>query len=104
MITVGDYIITEMKNDSIDITNPLYQQVIEEYVANYQSPTFVSSVFFQHHPNAAISQLAVDMIADKYQLSRMYNKKSISENVVQEVQQDEADILPERQGVNQSGI
>ena len=95
MITVGDYIITEMKNDSIDITNPLYQQVIEEYVANYQSPTFVSSVFFQHHPNAAISQLAVDMIADKYQLSRMYNKKSISENVVQEVQQDEADILPE---------
>ena len=95
MITVGNYIITEMKNDSIDITNPLYQQVIEEYVANYQSPTFVSSVFFQHHPNAAISQLAVDMIADKYQLSRMYNKKSISENVVQEVQQDEADILPE---------
>ena len=95
MITVGDYIITEMKNDSIDIANPLYQQVIEEYVANYQSPTFVSSVFFQHHPNAAISQLAVDMIADKYQLSRMYNKKSISENVVQEVQQDEADILPE---------
>ena len=39
--------------------------------------------------------MAVDMIADKYQLSRIYSKRSISENVMQEVQQDEAEILPE---------
>ena len=45
--------------------------------------------------NNAISQLAVDMIADKYQLSRMYSKRSISENVTQEIQQDETAILPE---------
>ena len=95
LITVGEYIITEIKNDSIDISNPLYQQVIDEYCANYQSPNFVASTFFQHHPNAAISQLAVDMIADKYQVSRMYSKRSISENVVQEVQQDEVSVLPE---------
>ena len=95
LITVGEYIITEIKNDSIDISNPLYQQVIDEYCANYQSPNFVASTFFQHHPNEAISQLAVDMIADKYQVSRMYSKRSISENVVQEVQQDEVSVLPE---------
>ena len=95
MITVGEYIITEINNDSIDIPNPLHKLVIDEYVANYQAPQFVASVFFQHHPNAAISQLAVDMIADKYQLSRMYSKRSISENVVQEVQQDETSVLPE---------
>ena len=95
MITVGEYIITEINNDSIDIHNPLHKLVIDEYIANYQTPQFVASVFFQHHPNAAISQLAVDMIADKYQISRMYTKRSISENVVQEVQQDETHILPE---------
>lgn len=95
MITVGEYIITEINNDSIDIPNPLHKLVIDEYVANYQAPQFVASVFFQHHPNEAISQLAVDMIADKYQLSRMYSKRSISENVVQEVHQDETDVLPE---------
>ena len=95
MITVGEYIITEINNDSIDIPNPLHKLVIDEYVANYQAPQFVASVFFQHHPNAAISQLAVDMIADKYQISRMYSKRSISENVVQEVQQDETSVLPE---------
>lgn len=95
MITVGEYIITEINNDSIDIPNPLHKLVIDEYVANYQAPQFVASVFFQHHPNEAISQLAVDMIADKYQLSRMYSKRSISENVIQEVQQDETNVLPE---------
>lgn len=95
MITVGEYIITEINNDSIDIPNPLHKLVIDEYVANHQAPQFVASVFFQHHPNAAISQLAVDMIADKYQLSRMYSKRSISENVTQEIQQDETAILPE---------
>ena len=95
MITVGEYIITEIHNDSIDIPNPLHRLVIDEYIANYQSPKFVASVFFQHHTNNAISQLAVDMIADKYQLSRMYSKRSISENVTQEIQQDETAILPE---------
>ena len=95
MITVGEYIITEIKNDSIDIPNPLHQRIIDEYIANYQSQNFVSSTFFHHHSDPAISQLAVDMIADKYQLSRIYSKKSISENVTQEVQQDEVDILPE---------
>ena len=94
-ITVGEYIISELKNDCIDIPNPLHRQIIDEYIANYRLPHFVASTFFQHHPDVEISLLAVNMIADKYQLSRMYNKRSVSENVVQEVQQDETEILPE---------
>ena len=57
--------------------------------------TFISSIFFQHYPDIQISQLAVDMIADKYQLSRIYSRKNISENVVQEVRNDEIDSLPD---------
>ena len=94
-ITTGEYIITEMNNDHVEVTNPLHQQIIKEYVANYKSPNFVASVFFQHHPDTAISQLAVDMIADKYQLSRIYSKHSVSENITKEVIQDETQILPE---------
>jgi hypothetical protein len=56
---------------------------------------FISSIFFQYYPDVEVSQLAVDLIVDHYQLSRIYSKKSISENVTQEVQQDEVDILPE---------
>ena len=35
------------------------------------------------------------MIADKYQLSRIYSKHSVSENITKEVIQDETQILPE---------
>ena len=94
-ITVGEYIISEIKSDCINIPNPLHQQIIAEYIANYKNQNFISSVFFQYHSDPAISQLAVDMIADKYQLSRMYSKKSVSENVTKEVQLDETEILPE---------
>lgn len=94
-VCVGEYIISEIQNDNIDITNPLYQRILNEFMANYRNEGFVASVFYQHHPEVAINQLAVDMIADKYQLSRIYSKKTISENVVQEVQYDETMVLPE---------
>jgi DNA primase len=94
-ICVGEYIIQELNNDNVVIENPIYKQILEEFIQHYKEPKFFSSVYFQHHPNIVISQLAVDLIVDKYQLSRMYSKRSISENVTQEIQQDETAILPE---------
>ena len=94
-ICAGEYIIQEIRNDHIDIVNPLHQLLINEFSRNYRLEGFVAATFFQQHPNVALSQMAVDMIADKYQLSRIYSKRSISENVMQEVQQDQAEILPE---------
>ena len=85
----------ELNNDKVAIENPIYRQILDEFMQHYKESNFFSSVYFQHHPNTIISQLAVDLIVDKYQLSRIYSKKTISENVVQEVQQDETEILPE---------
>ncbi len=94
-ICVGEYIIEELKKDNVVIENPIYKQMLDEFVQHYKEPNFFSSVYFQHHSNMTINQLAVDLIVDKYQLSRIYSKKVISENVVQEVQQDDIDVLPE---------
>ena len=94
-ICVGEYIIEELKKDNVVIENPIYKQMLDEFVQHYKEPNFFSSIYFQHHSNMTINQLAVDLIVDKYQLSRIYSKKVISENVVQEVQQDDIDVLPE---------
>lgn len=92
----GEYIIAELTNDNIEIANPLYRKVLDEYAAHYHDAGFVASTFFQHHPDTAVSQLAVNLIADKYQLSSIYSQRSISENVTQEVKvQTDADVLPE---------
>lgn len=92
----GEYIIAELTNDNIEIANPLYRKVLDEYTAHHFESGFVAATFFQHHPDAALSQLAVNLIADKYQLSSIYSQRSISENVTQEVKvQTDADVLPE---------
>ena len=45
----------------------------------------MAETFFKFHHDPAISGLAVELIADRYQLSRIYSRQSISENVTQEV-------------------
>ncbi len=94
-INVGEYIIREIKADNVNIENPTYQCILEEFMNHCHDKDFISSIFFQYYPDVEVSQLAVDLIVDHYQLSRIYSKKSISENVTQEVQQDEVDSLPE---------
>ena len=95
-VRAGEYIINELKRDNITINHPLYSLILDEYLLHYQEPNWVAANYFQYHPNAELSQFAVNMLADKYQLSRMYAKQAISENVVKEVElPTDVDILPE---------
>ena len=95
-IRVGEYIINEFRTDSVEIENPLYRMVIDEYVSHYQEEGWVAANFYQHYPDMRLSQLAVEMLADKYQLSRIYAQQIVSENVVKETDlPSELDILPD---------
>ena len=95
-IRVGEYIINEFRTDSVEIENPLYRMVIDEYMAHYQEEGWIASNFYQHYPDMRLSQLAVEMLADKYQLSRIYAQQMVSENVVKETDlPSELDILPD---------
>lgn len=92
----GEYIISELENDGVEIDNPLYNKIIDEYKTHYQEEGFKAANFFQRHTDMAISNLAVNMIADKYQISRIYDQQTVSENVVQAVKkQTDADMLPD---------
>ena len=92
--SVGEYIINELRADNIEFDNPLHKQILDEFSNNYNEE-FLAAPFYEHHPDPAINQFAAEMIADKYQLSRMYSKQTVSENVVQEVERDEREDLPE---------
>ena len=93
-LSVGEYIINELRADNMEFDNPLHKQIIDEFSNNY-SDEFIAATFYQYHPDPAINQFAAEMIADKYQLSRIYNKQTVSENVVQEVERDEREDLPD---------
>jgi len=96
VVTVGEYVISDMRNDEIVPDEPIYQKIIDEYMAHCHEEGFVAERFFVQHPDTEISRLAANLATDKYQLSRIFSKQAISENVVQEVdQQTDADRLPE---------
>ena len=96
IIRAGEYIIHELHNDNIQVEDPIHQLILDEYIAHYKENNWVAANYFQHHPKGEVSQFAVEMLADKYQLSRMYGKQMVSENVVKEVGlPSEADNLPE---------
>ena len=88
-VQVGEYILAQLSADGITAPDALCQTVADEYLAHCHDTGFVAETFFKFHTNPAVSSLAVDLIADRYQLSQIYSKQSISDNVVREVKPEE---------------
>ena len=95
-VSVGNYIIETLQGDSIEAPNTLYKKVIDEFVAHQNDEGFEAERFYKFHPDPEVMNLAVNLIADKYQLSTIFSKQNISENVTREVKaQTDEDKLTE---------
>lgn len=96
-VQTGEYILSQLAADGIVAPNALFQKIVDEYNTHYRDDNFVAENYFKFHPDSEISTLAIKLIADRYQLSRIFAKQSISENVVQEAEEtdDDADRLQE---------
>lgn len=86
MQTVGEYILADLDNDQIEFSNALYNKVISEFRLHRNDEEFLSEAFFKYHTDPAISQLTVNLISEKYTLSKIHGKKNVSENVSVEVE------------------
>ena len=73
-MSVGEYIIHSLKEDELRSTNPLHDQILNEYEENISTPGFLAHRYFVSHPNPLISSLTTDLIAREYQLSRIHSK------------------------------
>ena len=95
-ISVGAFLLQELAKDSVDITLPVDKRIFEEFQTHQNDEGFVAERFFTFHPDQQINALACDLVADRYQLSTIFSKVAISENVVQQVEQrSEQDLLNE---------
>lgn len=72
---VASYIEKELKGDEIALQNALYAQILKEACQHIASgENFCCERYFISHPENAISQLAVDLVSEKYQLSKYHSK------------------------------
>ncbi len=82
-IRVIDYVNFDLERDGLWFNNPLYKQMLDEAVEHSKSDNFDPSRYFTAHSDVNISRIAVDIISDRYQLSKVHIKQ-FGENMKRE--------------------
>lgn len=83
MYTIGEVIILTLQGDEITPPVPVYQTMMDEFMQHYKDEGFKAETFFTFHPDPAVSSVAIDMIADKYQFVKPENDVKLGELVTQ---------------------
>lgn len=73
-ITVIEYIVNDLKEDDLAFHNPLHRQLLTEAAAHLHSEGFIAERYFMSHPDPTISKLSVELISNRYQLSKYHSK------------------------------
>ena len=81
--SIGEIIIYTIEEDEIKAPEPVYQAIIDEFKRHYKEEGFKAEDFFKFHPDQAISALAIDMIAEKYQYASFNHEGRLGELVTQ---------------------
>ena len=84
------YIRTDLRNDEIEFQHPLYKKVIAEINHIFDQEGEHLTRYFLAHPDEEISRLAVDLVSEKYQLSKIHTKFQTIESEEEKL----ADLIP----------
>ena len=74
IVKAGDFMISELENDDLVSENYLFQIIFSEIKENLGSESFDSWKHFIYHPNSDICKLATDLLSEKFQESKRWNK------------------------------
>lgn len=72
-MTVADFIVHEVTRDELSFTDKVFGEVFNEYRFHVEQGIFPGDQHFVRHPDPEISKLSVDMLADSYELARIWN-------------------------------
>ena len=81
--TIGEVIILSLQNDEIVPPLPVYQTMMDEFLLHVKDANFKAEPFFTFHSDPAVSALAIDMIAEKYQFVKPEQEVRLGERVTQ---------------------
>ena len=73
-LTVTEYVVNDLREDDLAFHNPLHRQMLAEAAEHLAEPGFTAEHYFLNHPDPAISQLAGELVSDRYQLSKYHYK------------------------------
>ena len=72
-VTVIDFVSCTLEDDMV-LTNPLFREMLKLAVEHQHETDFSAERYFINHPNTAISQMALELVSERYQLSKYHSK------------------------------
>ena len=73
-VTVIDFVHSTLEQDDMVLTNPLFREMLKLAVEHQHDTDFCAERYFINHPNTAISQMALELVSERYQLSKYHSK------------------------------
>lgn len=73
-VHVIEYVVNELKEDDLAFHNPLHRQMLTEAANHLHDAGFCAERYFLSHPDPEISKLSVELISNRYQLSKYHTK------------------------------
>lgn len=77
-ISVGNYILSELREDDLKSVNPLFNKVLQVYeAAQALQAELLGMRFFVNHPDVEVSKLASELLGNEYVLSKIHQKRGV---------------------------
>lgn len=74
ILHVANYIRRELETDNIRFYTPILQQMLDEAADHCEEEGFIAWHYFRSHSDLKISRIAVELMSEKYQLSKYHSK------------------------------
>lgn len=72
---LSQYIVEELLSDELQVTNPAYQRIFDEFLEGLEKGLVVSDKHFIQHHDASLSQIVIDISTPKDVVSDNWEKK-----------------------------
>lgn len=76
-IKVAEYIVHDLKNDEIELQNPEYRLIINEYERALSQGFIPGENYFVQYEGPKVSKLAIDILSTPYELSENWERNKI---------------------------
>jgi DNA primase len=77
-VKVAQFIVNDLKDDEIQLQNPVYQSILNEYAQALEKEYIPDEKYFVGHDNAEVARIAVDLLSSPYELSKNWQKNKIN--------------------------
>lgn len=74
-VTVADFIVHEITSDELSFNDRVFGEIFNEYKFHVDQGIFPGDQHFVRHPDPEISQVSVDMLAESYELARIWSER-----------------------------